>query len=72
MKWLSDLKIAIIEENIDEISKMIKTLPEFKDLDKAKEALSLVSEAINLANEKKEEMLKIMNKIRKTKEFLNY
>ena len=71
MSWLNDLKIAVIEENIQDISVLIKTLPDFKDLDKAKEALSLVGEAIKITDAKKAEVLSTINKIKKTKEFLS-
>lgn len=70
MKWLNDLKIAVIEENIENINKAIQELPNFQDLDKAKEALSLLEEAMKLVNKEREKVLKTMNKIKKTKEFL--
>ncbi|MDX1809870.1 MAG: hypothetical protein R3331_10050 [Sulfurospirillaceae bacterium] len=70
MKWLNDLKIAIIEENIENINKSIMELPNFQDIDKAKEALSLLEEAIKVVSKEKDKVLKTMNKIQKTKEFL--
>ncbi len=72
MTWTNNLKVAIIEEDMDSISKALNGLPNFEDLDEAKEALSLIQTAINLAKEKKKETLETMNKIKKTKEFLNY
>jgi hypothetical protein len=71
MSWINDLKIAVIEENIQKISVLIKTLPNFTDLDKAKEALSLVGEAIKITDAKKTEVLNTINKIKKTKEYLS-
>jgi len=71
MSWLNDLKIAVIEENTQEISILIETLPDFTDLDKAKEALSLVGQAIKITDAKKTEVLNTLNKIKKTKEFLS-
>ncbi len=72
MKWVNNLKIAIIEEDTDNISKVLDRLPNFKDLDEAKEALSLIQTALDLVKKKKQEVLETMNKIKKTKEFLNY
>ncbi len=71
MTWTNSLKIAIIEKDIQGISKLIKTLPQFTELDKAKEALSLVSTAIELVDTEKQKILETMQKIKKTKEFLS-
>ncbi len=70
MKWLNELKIAVIQEDITAISILIKELPEFNDLEKAKEALALVGRAIEIVDLKKAETLKEMNKIKTIKEFV--
>ncbi len=70
MKWLNKLKIAVIQEDITAISTLIKELPEFNDLEKAKEALALVGRAIEIVDLKKAETLKEMNKIKTIKEFV--
>jgi len=70
LKWLNELKIAVIQENITAISILIKELPEFNDLEKAKEALALVGRAIEIVDLKKAETLKEMNKIKTIKEFV--
>ena len=70
MKWLNELKIAVIQEDITAISILIKELPEFNDLEKAKEALALVERAIEIVDLKKAETLKEMNKIKTIKEFV--
>ena len=71
MTWTNSLKIAIIEKDIQSISRLTKTLPQFTELDKAKEALSLVSTAIELVDTEKQKILETMQKIKKTKEFLS-
>lgn len=71
MKWMNDFKIAIIEENIENIESLINSMPEFKDKMSAKEALALIHEATNLVNSYKLKALDSMNKIRQTKAFLN-
>jgi len=70
LKWLNKLKIAVIQEDITAISTLIKELPEFNDLEKAKEALALVGRAIEIVDLKKAETLKEMNKIKTIKEFV--
>ncbi|WP_458701417.1 hypothetical protein ACKGJI_04710 [Sulfurospirillum sp. 1307] len=72
MTWLNKLKIAVIEEDIETIGELMKTPPSFSDdITSAKEALALVNEAINLVEASKAKVLEDMNKIRKTKAFLN-
>ena len=70
MSWLNKLKIAVIEENIENIDALTKTIPDFDTLDKAQEALSLLQTAILLVNEEKDKIAINMDKIRKTKEYL--
>lgn len=70
MSWINDLKIAIIEEDIEKITSIADSLPKFQDINDAKEALNLIREAIKIVKNKKEETLDIMNKIKKTKAFL--
>jgi len=70
MSWINDLKIAVIEEDIDNITAITDSLPKFKDMNDAKEALTLIQEAIKIVKNKKEETLDIMNKIKQTKAFL--
>ncbi len=70
MSWINDLKIAVIEEDIENITTIADSLPKFKDINDAKEALNLIQEAIKIIKSKKEETLDIMNKIKQTKAFL--
>lgn len=70
MSWINDLKVAVIEKDIENITAITDSLPEFKDVNDAEEALNLIQEAIKIVKNKKEETLDIMNKIRQTKVFL--
>jgi len=70
MSWLNKLKIAVIEENIENINALTKTVPNFDTLDKAQEALSLLQAAFLLVNKEKDKIAVSMDKIRKTKEYL--
>ena len=71
MTWINSLKVAIIEEDIDSISKILDELPNFQDIDEAKEALSLVKSATAFAKIQRQKTLDTMNKIKQTKKFLN-
>ena len=70
MKWLTSLKIAIIEENINQIEALTSELPDFDSKQKAEEALALIKEAINVVSIQKAKTLVAMNKIKQTKAFL--
>jgi hypothetical protein len=70
MTWLNSLKIAIIEENITQIDTLVTKLPDFESKDRAKEALALISESIKIVNLHKSKTLESMNKLKKTKAFL--
>ena len=69
--WINNLKIAIIEKDIKHIANTIKKLPKFEDLDRAKEALSLIGLAIEIVESEKQKTLETMKKIKQTKEFLS-
>ncbi len=71
MTWINSLKVAIIEEDIKSISKILKELPKFQDLDEAQKALSLIQTATILAKKRRGEILETMNKIKQTKKFLS-
>ncbi|WP_331773988.1 hypothetical protein [Sulfurospirillum sp. 1612] len=70
MPWLNKLKIAVIEENIENINALTTTIPNFDSLDKAQEALSLLQTAISLVKREQHKIALNMDKIRKTKEYL--
>ncbi len=70
MKWLNSLKIAIIEENIDQIDALTSKLPDFDSKKSAQEALALISEATKIVENHKAKTLVAMNKLKQTKAFL--
>lgn len=71
MTWLDNLKIAIIEENIDQIEKLINSVPKFESIQRAKEALALINEARIMMLDYREKTLVSMKKLRLTKAFFN-
>ncbi len=71
LNWIKNFKIAIIEENANEIESLIDTMPVFSNNIRAKEALALIEEALKVVRKKRTQTLKNMNKIKQTKKFLS-
>lgn len=69
MKWLNDLKIAVIEENVEKIDLLTKEVPKFESIVRAKEALALINQAIAITDQKRSETLDVIKKLRQTKSF---
>ncbi len=70
LKWLNDLKLAIINQEINNIGELMKNIPSIEEMDEATEALALINEAIAIVEKERERTLKTMNKIKQTKAFL--
>lgn len=71
MQWLKSFKIALIEEDEKKLKELIDTIPTFKNIDEMKEAFALISQAISMLKEKREKIQRDMNRLNKTKAFLN-
>ncbi len=70
MQWTNNLKIAVIENDIVTIGKLIQNVPAFEDIDEAREALALIQESMKLVDEEKTKMIETMKKMKQTKAFL--
>ena len=70
MQWPNNLKIAVIENDIVTIGKLIQNVPAFEDIDDAREALALIQESMKLVDEEKTKMIETMKKMKQTKAFL--
>lgn len=70
LQWVNDFKVALINENIEMLSKLLDEVPDFKNKQDAKEALALISQAYTLLNNLKKGASIEMSKIRKTKAFI--
>jgi len=56
-KWINDLKIAIVNNNLKMIEKYSnRSIPQFSSIEEAKEALHLVNEAMGILQNKKNEI----------------
>ncbi len=69
-QWINEFKIAVIEEDIDKIRELILTMPSFEKVEEMKEAFSLIGEAKKLVQKHKNQVAIEMDKIRKSKKFL--
>jgi len=67
--WLTNLKIAIVEKDIEKLDKLIDEIPKLETKAEMEEALYLVKEASNLATTLKNETVKSMKQINNN---LNY
>ena len=70
MQWPNNLKIAVIENDIVTIGKLIQNVPAFEDIDEAREALALIQESMKLVDEEKTKMIETTKKMKQTKAFL--
>ncbi len=71
MTWNDELKIAIVEGDTTKIGTLTQTLPKYKTKESAEEALALITEAIKLIDERKQETLKSMNKLKQAKSYFS-
>lgn len=70
MSWTKAFKIAVIEKNIQSIGELITALPSFQSMDEMQEVASLIQEAVHIVDKEKEIVLKTMQRIKKTQQFL--
>ena len=67
--WLTNLKIAIVEKNIEKFSELMDEIPQLQTQAEMEEALYLIREASNLVHTLKDETLSSMKQIKNN---LNY
>jgi hypothetical protein len=69
-QWLNSLKIAIVEDNHNNIYKLVMDIPEFDSLEQATEAHTMIKSCLELFTKEKIEAKKNMQNISKMKQFL--
>lgn len=69
--WISALKLAVINKDFDKIEELSKDVPQFETLNESQEALALIEQVNVLLKNEKEKILSQMQKLKKTKEYLN-
>ncbi len=70
LKWLNDFKRAVIEEDFNSIEILLDDIPQFSDISSSELALGLINEAREIISRQKDDALSQMQKIQKTKKFV--
>lgn len=70
MKWLEKFKRALIEKEYKRMEELLENIPQLESQKDQKEALHLINEAKKAVQIEKDNTLKQMQKIQKTKKFL--
>jgi len=71
LKWINQLKIAIIEKNETKIEELMADFPMFSSQEEMEKAAYLMQEAYDLLVSEKEIVAANLLKIKKQKEFLH-
>jgi hypothetical protein len=69
-QWISSLKIAIVENNHEDIYKLVVDIPEFDTFEQAQEAHSMIESSIDMFVKERNNAKKNMQNIQKMKQFL--
>jgi hypothetical protein len=71
-KWINDLKIAIINNNLSKIKEYSnREVPKFSSIEEAKEALALVENAKKILQKEKDKIQIQMNQIKQANKYNN-
>ena len=70
MQWLDEFKRAVIEEDFNSIETLIDNIPQFSDIKSSELALGLINEAREIIKRQKDDAFSQMQKIQKTKKFV--
>ncbi|QOP44890.1 hypothetical protein [Sulfurimonas paralvinellae] len=68
--WLNQLKIAIVQQDVDLLNKLLDDIPTFDDVDKIEEALYLLKEATQIVQGLQDETAESMKQMKKNIDFL--
>lgn len=68
--WLTKLKIAIVEKDVDAMDKLLDELPELSDAKEIEQAVYLLKEASSIVEGLKDETAESMKQIQKNLNFL--
>jgi len=69
--WLNELKIALIEKNIDKINSLMDNLPQLEEKQDITTAIYLIKEATTLVTGLRDETKASMVQMKKNIDFLN-
>lgn len=68
--WLKELKIALIEKDLDKFSELVSEIPELETQREIEEALALLQQATQVAQDRRDAAADTMAQIRKNLTFL--
>ena len=69
--WLNQLKGAVVQQNLQQVEKLLEDIPNFQDPKEIESALYLIQEAKRVAQNLKDETAATMKQLKKNIEFLN-
>ncbi len=69
--WLNELKIAVSQEDVKMLDKLLSELPQLTNKEELNSAVILLDQAKEIMQEKKVETFKAMQQIKKNIDFLN-
>lgn len=68
-QWINDFKLAIIDEDVNSIEKLLDTKISSTDINELRQAKALMDEALTLMQNKKNKVAVQIQKIQKAKKF---
>ena len=69
--WLNQLKIAVVQKDVEQLEKLLDDLPKLDDAKEIEEALYLLHEATNILQNLKDKTAASMAQMKKNIDFLN-
>jgi pyruvate/oxaloacetate carboxyltransferase len=71
-RWISEIKVAVINRDIEKLSKIGKEdIPKFDNLEDMREAQSLVNSAMKIFEEEQSKISKFLTEYKKLKNYNN-
>lgn len=70
MSWNSEFKLAIINENLEEIENLLSTMPKFSSIEEMNIASSLTTSAMDMIKERKNLLYAELTKLRNVKKYI--
>ena len=71
MSWIKDFTIAIVEENHTNIGELIDNIPQFETIEEAQTVCPLIQEALVIMEREKANTFDAMQKLKKTRKFVD-
>ncbi|SFV54709.1 hypothetical protein MNB_SM-6-885 [hydrothermal vent metagenome] len=69
--WLKELKIAVVQKDVEQVEKLLEDIPSFDNPEEIEEALYLLKEAKSIIEKLKDDTAESMAQMKKNIDFLN-